>query len=122
MYIAMTAFRLISLPTHAALEFTGGLALMVAPFVFGFTAAGLVVAVTLGAVLAGLGLTAASREGDRGPSVGDHFALDRALAFGLLLGAVGLAWGNDRAGATALMIGAAAQFALSLSTRYTARA
>ncbi len=118
----MTAFRLISLPTHAALEFTGGLALMVAPFVFGFTAAGLVVAVTLGAILAGLGLTAASREGDRGLSVGEHFALDRTLAFGLLLGAVGLALIEDRTGAVALVIGAAAQLGLSLSTRYTARA
>ena len=118
----MTAFRLISLPTHAALEFTGGIALMAAPFLFGFTPAGLVVAVTMGAILAGLALTAASREGDRGLSVGDHFALDRTLAFGLLLGAVGLALADDRAGGVALMVGAAAQFALSFSTRYTARA
>ena len=117
----MTAFRLISLPTHAALEFTAGLALMVAPFVFGFSAAGLVLAVTLGAIVAGLGLTAASRDGERGLTVGSHFALDRTLAFGLLLGAVLLAWGEDRAGAIALLIGSAAQFGLSLSTRYTVR-
>jgi hypothetical protein len=118
----MTAFRLISLPTHAVLEFTGGLALMVVPFVFGLTPAGVVVAVTLGAIIAGLGLTAASREGNRGLSVGDHFALDRTLAFGLLLAAAGLALGDDRAGAVVMMVGAAAQFALSFSTRYTASA
>ena len=39
MLCIMTAFRLISLPAHGALEMLAGLFTMVAPFLFGFTPA-----------------------------------------------------------------------------------
>lgn len=44
----------ISLPTHALVELLGGLALLAAPFVLGFAAAGTVVAVAGGVLLVGL--------------------------------------------------------------------
>ena len=103
----MTAFRLISLPTHAALELALGVALMAAPFVLGFGAAGLVVTAGLGAIVVGLALSAAP---DQGGSITAHFAYDRAVAFALVIGALALA------------AAAIAQTALNVTTRYTARA
>jgi len=117
----MTAMRLISLPTHAALEMAGGLALMAAPFVFGFGPAGLVVAVMLGALVVGLALSAAATEGESLP-ISAHYTFDRGIALGLLGGAAVLALAGDRAAAIALAIAAAVQLALNVSTRYSATA
>jgi hypothetical protein len=116
----MTALRLISLPTHAVLELTLGLFVMVAPFLLGFQPAGLVAGVVVGAVIAGLALSATPADGHR-VAVTAHFAYDRGLALGLLGAALVLGLAGDRA-AGAVMAGAAlAQLVLTLTTRYTAR-
>src|SRR3979490_1913575 len=78
----MTAFRLISLPAHGALEMLAGLFTMVAPFLFGFTPAGTVAAVVIGALIVGLSLAAASPEGGS-PSTPAHFLFGRALRLAL---------------------------------------
>ena len=117
----MTALRLISLPTHAALEMLTGLVVMAAPFVLGFSPAGLVVSVMLGAVIFGLALTAIPREGRHTP-VSAHFAYDRGIALGLLGGALVLAIGGDAIAAAFLGGASIVQAVLNLSTRYTAHA
>jgi hypothetical protein len=115
----MTALRLISLPTHTVLELAGGLAVMAAPFLLGFGAAGLVICVLAGAVIVGLALASAPDAGGHVP-VTAHFAYDRGIAIGLVAGAVGLAVAGDRAAALFLAIAALVQTALNVTTRYTA--
>ena len=115
----MTAFRLISLPTHAALELLTGLALMVAPFALGFGAGGAVVAVTLGALLAGLGLAASGEPA--GLRIATHHAFDQAIVVVLIGAALAVALADDRGAALALAAASAAQLALSLVTRYSTR-
>ncbi len=117
----MTVLRLIPLPTHAAIEFAGGLALMVTPFLFGFSAAGLVVVLTFGALVAGLALSAAADDGGRGLSLAAHLALDQGIALALAVGGLALAARGDHAAASALLVGAAVQLLLTLTTRYSAR-
>jgi hypothetical protein len=117
----MTSFRLISLPTHALLELAGGIAVMAAPFVFGFGPAGLVAGVLVGALIAGLALTAASPEGG-GLTVAAHFAFDRGVAAGLLGGAVVLAIAGDLTASLVFAVAALVQSVLNITTRYTAHA
>src|SRR5438128_4013337 len=59
---AMTAFRLMSLPAHGAMELLVGLGLMASPFVLGFSAGATLVTVVVGALVAGLALGAAVAE------------------------------------------------------------
>ena len=117
----MTALRLISLPTHAVLELLGGLALMAAPFALGFTPAGLVAAVAIGALVVGLALSATPNEGS-GLPIAAHFAFDRGLAVGLLGGALVLGLAGDTAAAAVFAAAALGQATLNLTTRYTAKA
>jgi hypothetical protein len=117
----MTALRLISLPTHAAFEMAAGIVVMTAPFLLGFSPAGLVISVALGAVIFGLALTAIPVEGRPIP-VSAHFAYDRGIAVGLLGGGLVLAIAGDAIAAVFLTGAAIAQGALNLVTRYTARA
>lgn len=116
----MTVLRLITFPTHGALEFVGGLALMAAPFAFGFTPLGLVVSVLAGVVICGLALSAASREGG-GLAVADHLAFDRTLSLVLVAGALGLAAQGDAPASVALLTGSLVLLALTTTTRYSAR-
>jgi hypothetical protein len=117
----MTAFRLFSLPTHGALELLAGVATMVAPFVFGFTPAGTVVAVVIGALIVGLSLAAASPE-QRSLPIAAHFAFDRGLVIGLLGGSVLIGLAGDAGAALFLALTGVALLALSLTTRYSATA
>lgn len=117
----MTALRIMSLPTHAAIEMTGGMALMAAPFLFGFGAAGLLACVLIGTLAVGLALSAATPETGSMP-VAAHFAFDRGLALGLLGGAFALGLAGEIGAGLTLAVAAAGQTALNLTTRYTARA
>jgi len=121
MAVVMTALRLISLPTHAVLELLGGLALMVAPFLLGFSPAGLVAAVAIGALLVGLALSTADQD-SRNLRIAAHFAFDRGIAVGLLGAAVVLGLAGDVAAAAVFAAASFAQAALNLTTRYSARA
>src|SRR4051794_40943144 len=116
----MTVFRLISLPVHGALELAIGLATMVAPFLLGFEPAGTVVAVVVGALALAMGLGAAVAES--GPvEMEAHYANARGLALGLMAAGVVLAPSGDTPAAVWFLSAAAAQLALNLTTRYSAR-
>jgi hypothetical protein len=114
----MTALRLISLPTHAALELAFGMLVMAAPFVLGFTAAGLVVSVLLGGVIVGLAFSAIPIEG-RSTPISAHFAYDRGIAIGLLGAALVLGLAGDLAASIFFAAAALGQAALNVITRYS---
>ena len=116
----MTALRLISLPTHAAIELAFGLSVMAAPFLLGFSAAGLIVTVLLGALIVGLAFSAIPVEG-RATRISAHFAYDRAVGVGLLGGALVLGIAGDVAATIFLAAAALSQAFLNLTTRYSAR-
>ena len=116
----MTVLRLITFPAHAALEFAGGLALMAVPFALAFTPAGLIASVAAGALIAGLALGAASRDGG-GLAVAGHLAFDRGISLGLVAGALALAAYGDAAASTTLLVGSLALLTLTVITRYSAR-
>jgi hypothetical protein len=116
----MTVFRLISLPLHGALELAIGLATMVAPFLLGFEPAGTVVAVVVGALVVGMALSAAVAESGT-VDIAAHYAYDLGLALGLMGAGAVLAASGDTPAAVWFLSAAAAQLALNLTTRYSAR-
>lgn len=109
----MTAFRVLSLSSHGAIELLLGLLLIVAPFALGFELAAGVIAVTAGALLVGLALSA-----DQSLPVSAHHAFDHALAAALLAAAVIVGFGGDRGAGGAFAVAATAQLMLVASTRY----
>jgi hypothetical protein len=111
---AVTAFRLISLSTHAVLELLVGFALILAPFALGFGPGGLVAGVVLGVLVTGLALGAAE-----GLPVGAHLAADYGLTGALLAGSLALASVGDRIAATVFLGAAVALLVLALITRYS---
>jgi hypothetical protein len=116
----MTAFRLISLPTHGAVELALGVALMASPFLLGFGAAGTMVAVVVGALVVGLALNAAVA--DTGTiHIAAHYAYDLGLAAGLIGAGLVLAVSGDAPAALVLLAAAAVQLGLNATTRYSAR-
>ncbi len=118
----MTASRLIPFGTHGALELLVGLATMVAPFVFGFSAAAGVIAVVVGAALVGLSLSSTTDERGRPAlSVSMHHAADYGIAFGLAGSATLVALAGDPIAGLVLAIIAATHLALNSVTRYSAR-
>jgi hypothetical protein len=116
----MTAFRLISLPLHGALELAIGLATMVAPFLLGFGAAGTVIAIVVGALVVGLALGAAVAETET-IDIAAHYAYDMGIALGLVGAGMALALSGDTPAAVWFLSASAAQLALNLTTRYSAR-
>ena len=113
----MTALRLLPLPIHSALEMLVGLALIVAPFALGLSTPALVAGVLIGALVAGLGLQ--TMEPDT-TSFSAHHAADHGIALGLT-GAAIVFMSVDDSAAVLFGAAAAAQLALNLTTRYTAR-
>ncbi len=116
----VTAFRLISLPVHAALELAVGLAVLVASVGLGLSPAGLVVGVAVGAVLVGLALQAAVAELDR-IDVAAHSASDLGLAIALAGAAVVLTVSGDPTAGVLFTAAAMAQVGLNATTRYSGR-
>ena len=108
--------RRFSLPTQGAIEFLLGMLTMLAPVVFVFGAAGLVVSFALGAVLAGTGLALST--GRPGVAHALHNQFDGAF----LLVAATAAFGLAVAGQTVATIFLAALVGvlacLTYSTRY----
>ena len=117
----MTALRLISLPTHGALEMVVGFLLMSAPFALGLSPAAGVLGVVVGTILVGLALssTGPEAEGHRAMPVATHHALDYGLVSGLLGGAVVIGLAGDRTGAVLFALAAAMQLSLNMTTRYS---
>jgi hypothetical protein len=105
--------RTISLPTHAALEFALGLALLAGPFALGLDPAGLVAAVSLGVVMVGLALA-----GPDSLPLSAHQAFDLGLVAALGGGGLGLAALGEPAAGLLLALVGAAQLALLALTRW----
>ena len=116
----MTAFRLISLAAHGAMELAVGMALMAAPFVLGFSPAATIVLVLVGALVVGIALEAAISE-TGSIDIAAHYATDLALAVGLLGAGVVFAVTGDGPAGGALLAAGVALLALNLTTRYSAR-
>ena len=108
--------RRLSLPTHGALELALGLALLIAPLALGLEGAGLVAGVAAGALVTGLALA-----GVESLPVRAHLGADQAMTFALLLGAVALGAGGHHVAGALLAGAAAAQAALTLTTRFSRR-
>jgi len=105
--------RTISLPIHSALELVGGLALLAGPFLIGAGPAGLVAAISLGALLVGLALA-----GPDSLPLSAHQAFDLTLVAALAGGALGLALAGDPAGGLVLGVVGALQLTLVTLTRW----
>lgn len=117
MVVVMTAFRLIPLPIHGAVEMATGLLLMAAPFLFGFGTAAAVSAVVIGALVVGLSLSG-SEPGSELP-ISAHYAFDHGLALGLFGAAFVVGLAGDRPAALFFALVAIGQLALILTTRYS---
>jgi len=114
----MIDLRRISLQTHGALELPAGMLALAAPFAFGFSPAGTVMAFVVGALAIGLALDASQPA----PSASTHRTADYGLAIGAALGAVPLALAADAPAALLLAALAVIQLSLSAGTRYSAPA
>jgi len=114
----VTAFRLLSISAHGALEMLLGLVALVAPFGLGFGLAGAVVSILFGVVLVGLALSTT----DSGLRLSAHYTLDYGLAVGAAAAAVLVGLAGDRPALLFLIGLAVAQLALNASTRYSAKA
>lgn len=112
----MTAFRLISLPLHGALEFVAGLALALTPFALGAGPAGVVAAVAAGALMIGMALSKAT---DSVP-VGAQYGYDWGLTSGLVGGAAVLGIAGQPVAMLVFAVAALVQLTLNLVTRYSA--
>jgi hypothetical protein len=110
----MTAFRLISLSTHAVVELLIGFGLILAPFALGFGPGGLVAGVFLGVLVTGLALGAAEDL-----PLSAHMAADYALVGALLAGSLSLSVVGDDPAALVFLGAGVVQLALALSTRYS---
>ena len=110
----MSMLRRLSLPAHALVELTLGLALIVAALALSLGVAGTVALFSAGVVLAGVGLGAA----DDLP-LAAHQALDRSVATIMAATGAGLALAGEATGAVVLVAVAAGQLALAGITRWT---
>jgi len=113
---AMTAFRLISLPLHGALEFVAGLALALTPFALGAGPAGVVAAVAVGALMIGMALSKATES----VPVGAQYGYDWGLTTGLVGGAAVLGIAGQPIAMLVFAVAALVQLTLNLVTRYSA--
>jgi predicted cation transporter len=115
----MTANRSIPLSIHAGLEALLGPAIMVAPFVFGFSEAAAVISVVVGAILLGLALQVPGPQ--RSLPLSYHADFDYALAsFALAAGAALGFIAGDWAAASFLVGIGAVLVMLTASTRFSA--
>jgi hypothetical protein len=114
----MTAFRLVPLHVHGALELLVGFGLMGAPFALGLSSAAIVAGLAAGSIVVGLALRAAAADD---LDVSAHYAFDVALVFGLLVGAFALLLAGDPAAALVFAGAAVIALALNVTTRYSAR-
>jgi hypothetical protein len=110
----------LSLSSHAAIDLTAGLALMAAPFALGFEGPATFIALALGALIAGLGLSATSVEGRGTLAPGAHAAYDVGLSIGLIVAAFAVGMTGDLAAFLAFAAAGAGGLLLSSVTRYSA--
>ena len=106
-----TMVRRLSLTEHGMLELLAGLLLIGAPLVLGLGLVPLAAGIGAGALIAGLALA-------EDLPVSAHMAADTALGAALLAAAVALTAAGEPTAATLLALGAVAELALSVGTRW----
>ena len=117
--LGVTISRLISYPTHGAVELLVGFAVMGVPFAIGLATPAVITAVVIGALIFGLGVSA-SDTGERGTlPISAHAAYDAGIALGLAL--VGIVFGVVGSGlALVFFVGAGlVELGLASLTRYS---
>jgi hypothetical protein len=114
----MTIARLLPLHVHGAFEAALAIALMVAPFVFGFGLVAAIASVVIGALL--LAVALATHLDDR-PAIpiSTHATFDVAFALALSISALASGFAGDVAAAASLGSGAFALIVLASLTRYS---
>ena len=118
----MTAIRLIPLPIHGARRMATGILTMASPFVFGFGPAATLIAVVLGAVVAGVAMGAVQDErGITALPISTIHAFDYGVVFGTFGAAVVLGASGDAVAAVVLAAIALVQLGGNLLTKYSAR-
>jgi hypothetical protein len=115
----MRISRGLTLPTHGAIELLAGIAMMVAPAVLSFSAAGLLVSVTLGAILTGTAVSLSSSQ-PASSSVAAHSLFDTVFVLATALAALGLAAAGQTSAVLFLAAIVVVQAVLGFGTRYTA--
>jgi hypothetical protein len=116
----MTLSRVLSLPSHAAIELLLGLALMAAPFALGATTAAWIAAIPLGALVVGLALAGATT-GERGSlTVSSHAAYDLGMSIALAAAGVAFAIAGDSIAFAVYAATGLAMLVLHSLTRYSA--
>ena len=110
----MNLIRRISLPAHAFVELTVGLALVVAPMVLTLGGTGTILTFTAGVVLAGMGFGAVDTL-----SLAAHQSLDRMLTVALALASIVVALNGESLPAVLLLVGAASLLILTSATKWT---
>ena len=119
----MTAFRLIPLPVHAALRMATGLLTMLVPFLAGFEAPAMVMAVAVGALVTGVSLCAVVEDdGHTALSVSTLHTLDYGLVLGLFGVAAVVSFDGDTTAGAVLLAVAVVQLVGNLLTKYSLRA
>jgi hypothetical protein len=114
---AMTALRHLSLPGHGAIELVTGMVMLLAPAFLGFSAAGLIVSIVLGASLMGMALTLTARDGS---VVGWHRDFDMVFVVVAAVAALWLALAGQSRPALFIAVLVVIQSTLNLATRYVA--
>ncbi len=113
----MTAPRHLSLPDHGAIELVTGMVMLLAPAFLGFSAAGLIVSIALGAGLMGMALTLTARDGS---VVGRHRDFDMVFVVLAAVAALWLALAGQSRPALFIAVLVVIQSTLNLATRYVA--
>ena len=116
---AVTISRLISYPTHGAVELLVAVGIMAVPFALGLPTAAVITAVVIGAILFGLGVSATDT-GERGTlPISAHAAYDAGIALGLAL--VGIVFGVAGSGPALVffVLAGVVELGLASLTRYT---
>ena len=116
----MSLFRAIPIDIHAALEFVAAPALLVAPFVFGFSYLAGAASIALAVLLIGLAASVYGGQSDRGSlSPGAHAGLDLVLATVTITAGLVVGIAGDLV-ATVFLVGfGTAHLALIASTRFS---
>jgi hypothetical protein len=117
--VRMRISRGLTLPAHGAIELVAGLAMMVAPAVLSFSAAGLLVSATLGAILTGTAVSLSSRQAGSG-WVASHSHFDTVFVLATALAALALAAAGQSSAVIFLAAIVVVQAVLGFGTRYTA--
>jgi hypothetical protein len=103
------------------IELLAGIAMMVAPAVLSFSPAGLLVSVTLGAILTGTAVSLSARQAGSGSGwVASHSHFDTVFMLATALGALALAAAGQTSAVLFLAAIVLVQALLGFSTRYTA--